>query len=129
VPALGLDLPPTAIGKDFLPGGALVGRSPGGSGVQVSLFGLAGLLAGWEEGVEVNLLGLSLGVDVKEPALRLPVVGRVGHPGLAVNGVPRAAGGGPPGSRHARPTGDAAGTAEAGPRLDAVSMPGLHSAP
>jgi hypothetical protein len=48
--------------------------------VQFSLFGLAGLLAGWEEGVEVNLLGLSLGVDVKDPALRLPGLGRIGPP-------------------------------------------------
>ncbi len=29
VPALGLDLPPTAIGKDFLPNGAVAARSPG----------------------------------------------------------------------------------------------------
>jgi hypothetical protein len=80
VPALGLDLPPTAIGKDFLANGDLLARSPGGRGVQLSLWGLLGVLAGWEEGLEVNLLGLSVGVDVKEPALRLPVVGRVGTP-------------------------------------------------
>ena len=80
VPELRLDLPPTAIGKDYLPGGALMGWSPGGRGVQFSLFGLAGLLAGWEEGIEVNVLGLSLGVDVKDPALRLPGLGRVGPP-------------------------------------------------
>jgi hypothetical protein len=80
VPELRLDLPPTAIGKDYLPGGAIAGRPPGGRGVQVSLRGLGGALAGWEEGVEVNLLGLTLGLDVKEPALRLPALGRVGRP-------------------------------------------------
>jgi hypothetical protein len=80
VPELRLDLPPTAIGKDYLPGGAVVAWSPSGRGVQFSLFGLAGLLAGWEEGIEVNLLGLSLGVDVKDPALRLPGLGRIGRP-------------------------------------------------
>jgi hypothetical protein len=80
VPELRLDLPPTAIGKDYLPGGAVVAWSPSGRGVQFSLFGLAGLLAGWEEGIEVNLLGLSLGVDVKDPALRLPGLGRIGQP-------------------------------------------------
>jgi hypothetical protein len=78
VPELRLDLPPTAIGKDFLPEGALVGWSPGGRGAQLSLFGLAGVLVGWEEGLEVNLFGLIFGVDLKEPALKLPAVGRVG---------------------------------------------------
>jgi hypothetical protein len=80
VPELALDLPPTAIGKDYLPNGRLVARSPGGRGGQVSLWGLLGGLVGWEEGVELNVLGLTVGVDLKEPALKLPVVGRVGHP-------------------------------------------------
>jgi hypothetical protein len=81
VPELRLDLPPTAIGKDFLPNGALVARSPSGLGVQLSVLGVAGLLAGWEEGLEVQLLGLTVGVDVKEPALKLPLLGRLGHSG------------------------------------------------
>lgn len=80
VPELRLDLPPTALGKDYLPGGALAAPSPAGRGVQLSLFGVAGVLAGWDEGIEVNLLGLTFGVDVKDPALKLPGVGRVGHP-------------------------------------------------
>jgi hypothetical protein len=78
VPELRLVLPPTAIGKDFLPGGALVAMSPAGRGVQLSLLGLAGVLAGWEEGLEINVLGLTFGVDVKAPALKLPVAGRLG---------------------------------------------------
>ena len=78
VPELGLDLPPTAIGKDYRPLNDAVGRAPSGGGVQVSLLGLAGLILAPEEGVEVNLLGLSLGLDVTNPALRLPAIGRVG---------------------------------------------------
>jgi hypothetical protein len=78
VPDLRLVLPPTAIGKDYLPGGALAALSPSGTGVQLSVFGLVGILAGREEGLEINLLGLNFGVDVKEPALKLPVVGRLG---------------------------------------------------
>jgi hypothetical protein len=81
VPELRIDLPPTAIGKDFLPNGALASASPAGRGVQLSLFGLAGLLVGWDEGLEVNLLGLTFGLDVKEPALKLPGIGRVGVAG------------------------------------------------
>ncbi len=78
VPDLRLDLPVTAIGKDFIPGGMPVAMSPSGTGVQLSLFGLLGVLAGVEEGLELNLLSLTFGVDVKRPALKLPVVGRVG---------------------------------------------------
>jgi len=80
VPELKLDLPPTAIGKDYLPGGALAARSPGGDGVQLSLFGLFGMLAGWQDGLELNLLGLTFGVDVRRPALKLPAIGRLGVP-------------------------------------------------
>jgi hypothetical protein len=80
VPELGLELPPTAIGKDFLPGGDLIATTPSGRGMQVSLLGLAGVLVGWEEGFEVNVLGLSFGLDVKDPALKLPGVGRLGAP-------------------------------------------------
>ena len=78
VPELGLDLPATAIGKDFIPGGWPVATSPSGTGVQLSLFGLLGVLAGVEEGLEVNVLSLTFGVDVMRPALKLPVVGRLG---------------------------------------------------
>lgn len=80
VPELRLRLPPTAIGKDYLPGGALAARSPSGTGVQLSLFGLAGLQAGWLDGLEVNVLGLTLGLDLKDPALKLLVIGRLGMP-------------------------------------------------
>jgi hypothetical protein len=81
VPELALDLPPTAIGKDFLPNGSVLARSPGGPGVQLSVLGVAGVLAGWEEGFEVQLFGLTFGFDVKEPALKVPAIGRIGHAG------------------------------------------------
>jgi hypothetical protein len=76
-PELRREFPPTAIGKDFLPGGAVSGVSPSGTGLQLSVFGLAGLLAGWEDGIELNLLGLIFGIDVRHPALKLPAVGRL----------------------------------------------------
>lgn len=86
VPEIGADLPPTAIGKDYLADGGVAARTPSGGGGQISLFGLAGVLASPEEGVEVNLLGLSFGIDPGELALRLPGIGKVG---LALeNGAP-----------------------------------------
>ena len=78
VPELRLDLPPTAIGKDYLADG-IFARSPSGTGVQVSLLGLLGVLIGAEEGLEVNLLGLTFGVDPLAPALKLPLAGRLGR--------------------------------------------------
>jgi len=78
VPELSLDLPSNAVGKDFLPGGALFAAAPSGSGFQMSLYGLAGILIAADEGLEVNLLGLNIGVDVAVPALKLPALGRLG---------------------------------------------------
>jgi hypothetical protein len=52
VPKLGLDLPSNAIGKDFLPEGALFAMAPSGSGFQVSLYGLAGVLLAADEGLK-----------------------------------------------------------------------------
>ncbi len=42
--------------------------APSGSGFQVSLFGLAGVLLAADEGFELNLLGLNIGVDAAVPA-------------------------------------------------------------
>ena len=78
VPELALDLPPTAIGKDFIPGGAPIAMAPSGTGIQISLFGLLGVIVAVEEGLEINVLGLSFGVDPKALAIKLPGVGVIG---------------------------------------------------
>lgn len=77
VPELRVDLPPTAIGKDYLPE-SLAATTPSGTGVQANLFGLLGVMVGYEEGVEVNVLGLTFGIDPLDLALKLPMVGRLG---------------------------------------------------
>jgi hypothetical protein len=33
---------------------------------------------GWVEGIEVNLLGGVVGIDVRRPAIKLPALGRLG---------------------------------------------------
>jgi hypothetical protein len=76
VPGLGLVLPPTALGKDYL--GGLAAATPSGSGWQLSLWGVAGVSLGLAEGLELNVLGLVLGVDLARPALKLPGIGRLG---------------------------------------------------
>ncbi len=78
VPELGAALPPTAIGKDWHPGGEWFGLTPSRTGVRLSVGGLAGVAVGWIEGVEVNLFGLVAGLDLRRPALKLPGWGRIG---------------------------------------------------
>jgi hypothetical protein len=77
VPELRVDLPPTAIGKDYL-GWRAVSVTPSGTGAQANLFGLLGASVGVEEGLEVNVLGLNFGVDPKSFSIKLPLVGRIG---------------------------------------------------
>ena len=78
VPELRVDMPPTAIGKDYL-GWQSVNTTPSGTGGQVNLSGLLGVSVGLEEGLEVNLLGLNFGVDPKSLSIKLPIVGRLGR--------------------------------------------------
>ena len=75
VPELRLELSPLAVGKDYLPDGGIVGAAPSGTGYQLSLFGLAGMLLAVDEGVEVHVLGLTLGLDPKDVAIKLPGIG------------------------------------------------------
>jgi hypothetical protein len=87
VPELEVDLPPTAIGKDYLRD-RMVATAPSGRGVQISVSGLLGFTASGVEGLELNLLGLTFGFDPYSPAIKLPLIGRVGMPrsnGAATN--------------------------------------------
>ncbi|MCH4561854.1 DUF3750 domain-containing protein [Halomonas sp. EGI 63088] len=77
VPGLEVVFPVTAVGKDYLFDGVLA-SAPGGRGTTASLGGVLGVTLGRDEGLELNLLGLTLGVDVRRPALKLPGVGRLG---------------------------------------------------
>lgn len=75
IPELELDLPPTAIGKDYL-GNNMIALAPSGAGFQFSFYGLFGVLVSDIEGVEINLLGLAFGIDPDPPAIKLPILGR-----------------------------------------------------
>lgn len=77
VPELKLDLPATAIGKDWRPLISTIGKSASGTGGQVSFYGLLGITAGFEEGIEINILGLSIELDIFDLSLELPGIGRV----------------------------------------------------
>jgi hypothetical protein len=77
VPELGVTLPPNAVGRDFRDG-FYAGRTDSGTGAELNLWGLADVKVGWVEGVEVNLLGLVAGLDLRHPGLKLPGFGRIG---------------------------------------------------
>lgn len=77
VPELEVDLPATAIGKDYM-GSTVFNTAPSGSGVQLSLAGLLGVAASGVEGLEINILGLNFGVGPS--GVKLPLVGRIGAP-------------------------------------------------
>ena len=79
-PELRVDLPPTAIGKDYLVGRRILAPAPSGTGWQISILGLFGILVAREEGIEINLLGAVFGIDLSPPAFKLPIIGRLGFP-------------------------------------------------
>lgn len=95
VPELEIDLPPTAIGKDYLRN-RVFASAPSGSGFQFSVAGVLGVTASGVEGFELNLLGLHFGVNPFSPAIRLPIVGRIGAPLDVSSRALRPKPGGPP---------------------------------
>lgn len=87
VPELQTTLPANAIGRDYRPG-PYVGLTDSGTGFEASLWGLLGVKAGWIEGLEVNMLGLVAGLDVRQPAIKLPGFGRIGFPAFTATAEP-----------------------------------------
>jgi hypothetical protein len=77
VPELGVTLPANAIGRDYREG-FYAGLTDSGTGVEFNLNGLAALKIGWVEGIEIGLLGLVAGVDLRHPGVKLPGYGRLG---------------------------------------------------
>lgn len=81
IPDIKISLPNNAIGKDWLcdkNGVKFFAFSESKTGVQFSLYGMFGLALGLIEGLEINIIGLSFGIDFLRPALKLPAIGRVG---------------------------------------------------
>lgn len=83
VPGFDPHLPPLAVGKDFAESWLAIMPTPSNSGWQVSAGGYAGLAFGRVEGLELHVLGSTLGIDIRRPALKLPGLGRIGFPAAA----------------------------------------------
>ena len=76
-PGFGAELPPVAVGKDFLGNGFGMARAPSGTGFTLSAWGALGVTLALEEGLELNLLGTSIGVDPNDLAIKLPSLGKL----------------------------------------------------
>jgi len=88
VPELGVVLPPNAVGRDFRPG-FYAGQTDSRTGVELNLWGAVDIKIGWVEGLELNLLGLVAGIDVRHPAIKLPGYGRIGVEPMATTALAR----------------------------------------
>jgi hypothetical protein len=74
---LDAELPPVAVGKDWLGGGFATDVAPSKTGYSFTLAGLIGGTLATEEGVELHLLGSTIGVDVNDLAIKLPALGKM----------------------------------------------------
>jgi len=83
VPEMRAVLPANAVGRDFRPG-FYAGASDSGTGMELNLWGYAGVKIGWIEGFEINFMSLVVGLDFRNPAIKLPGFGRIGFSPLPV---------------------------------------------
>lgn len=78
VPELGAVLPSHAVGRDYLPDGEFWHLDADGRDLHVTLRGLLGFSAGLRSGLEVHFLGLVAGIDISNPGIKVPAIGRIG---------------------------------------------------
>ncbi len=74
---LDLELPPVAVGKDWLGPGFGFARAASDTGYSMSVAGVIGATLAWEEGAELHLLGSTIGIDWNDLAIKLPGIGKV----------------------------------------------------
>nr|WP_237683992.1 DUF3750 domain-containing protein [Pseudaminobacter soli] len=77
VPELGARMPPNAAGRDYAPGWASLTWSRPGWDVHATLGGYLGFAVGAVSGLELHFMGLVAGVDLADPALKIPGFGRL----------------------------------------------------
>lgn len=72
------ELPPVAIGKDYLGPGLQFAEAPSRTGYALQAWGLFGLTVALREGIEINLFGTAVGIDPGDMAVKLAALGKVG---------------------------------------------------
>jgi hypothetical protein len=71
------ELPAVAVGKDWLAPAFGFGPAPSKTGWTVSLSGVIGGTAALEEGLELHLLGSTIGLDFNDLAIKLPALDKL----------------------------------------------------
>ncbi len=77
VAAFEAELPVVAVGKDYLGSGLRIAQAASGTGYVVSVAGLIGITAALREGLEISILGNTVGVDFDDLAIVLPALGKL----------------------------------------------------
>lgn len=71
------ELPAVAVGKDWIAPVFGLARAPSKTGWTVSLAGVIGGTAALEEGLELHLLGSTIGIDFNDLAIKLPALDKL----------------------------------------------------
>jgi hypothetical protein len=71
------ELPPVAVGKDWLGPGFQTAIAPSKSGYSFAVGGYFGGTLALEEGLELHLLGETIGLDPNDLAIKLPALGKL----------------------------------------------------
>ena len=77
VPELNAAMPANALGKDYVLFNQFFSKVPNQSGYQLSLYGALGVSVSTQEGLQINLLGLTSGVSWEPWGIILPGIGLV----------------------------------------------------
>lgn len=78
VPQMDVVLPSLAVGRDYLSHNKIVYVASDWREIQINLWGWLGFSLGLRSGVELQILGLVAGIDIRRPAVKLPGIGRLG---------------------------------------------------
>jgi Protein of unknown function (DUF3750) len=71
------ELPPVAVGKDWLGTGFASAVAPSKTGWTYSFMGVIGATLAREEGLELHVLGSTIGVDFNDLAIKLPALDKL----------------------------------------------------
>ncbi len=72
-----VELPPAAIGKDFISPGFGLTEAASRTGYVLCFWGVAGVTLALREGLELNLFGSVVGLDPDDLAIKLPALGKL----------------------------------------------------
>ncbi len=74
---LDVELSSVAVGKDWLGSGFGFAPAPSKSGYTATLGGYIGGTLAWDEGLELHVLGSTIGIDPDDLAIKLPALGKL----------------------------------------------------